>query len=311
MVHGASMAGFFAVAATFGNPFAAANLDAASPSPSDMAADALARIGLHQHKRGGPFFTTLGRPCDGDGASQCGVDAPFCDFPFLFQPAPYNKPQKVCMKAPNQAPCRQHSDCTTQYCNFSTHKCTASPNYVVNTHCKFDVDCTYAGRCGQQSDVSIDGHNLVGTCLIPGTLACTNSTGCSTGSCIGYKVTQTEPQPGYIYTNAEPGVCPADSFGQPCLPGVSVCGGSDLSQSCGPRTYTASTELADGSFAFSTLTYTLNYCQPDDWDIPCTSDGRCTSGRCIDTRLDGSRRCAFGAAEGARELPVRHASSSL
>ncbi|CAD6956852.1 unnamed protein product [Tilletia caries] len=49
-------------------------------------------------------------------AADCGSDAPMCEFPWVFEPSPYNQPQRVCMLAINYQGCNSDSQCTTHNC---------------------------------------------------------------------------------------------------------------------------------------------------------------------------------------------------
>ncbi|CAD6932378.1 unnamed protein product [Tilletia caries] len=108
---------------------------------------------------------TAGKACT--TSTDCGVDAPTCEFPFLFQPAPYNQPQRICMKSPVYNTCSADSECTTNNCasygrcSPDDGGCTANfcPQVPTNTmHCKYDIDCDGRGRCGTSRDVRTHVH---------------------------------------------------------------------------------------------------------------------------------------------------------
>ncbi|KAK0529242.1 hypothetical protein OC834_003748 [Tilletia horrida] len=204
--------------------------------------------------------------------SDCPYQTPLCEFPFLFEPAPYNSPQRVCMRAPYGNPCSIDAGCGSNFCLGST----CSVNYMDNVNsmsCLYDVDCGNRGRCGTAADVQADGTSLQGKCLITGGSPCSESAQCQSGTC-GF-------------------VCGGDPFGLPSS-NPYACG-YNLYQDQYP--YAASTELADGTFAISPKVYDLRICGYNDIGFTCLKDSECSSGNCLDMFGDGLR-CGFGQAVG-------------
>ncbi|KAK0529111.1 hypothetical protein OC842_004330 [Tilletia horrida] len=202
--------------------------------------------------------------------SDCPYQTPLCEFPFLFEPAPYNSPQRVCMRAPYGNPCSIDAGCGSNFCLGST----CSVNYMDNVNsmsCLYDVDCGNRGRCGTAADVQADGTSLQGKCLITGGSPCSESAQCQSGTC-GF-------------------VCGGDPFGLPSS-NPYACG-YNLYQDQYP--YAASTELADGTFAISPKVYDLRICGYNDIGFTCLKDSECSSGNCLDMFGDGLR-CGFGQA---------------
>ncbi|KAE8239700.1 hypothetical protein A4X06_0g8089 [Tilletia controversa] len=182
---------------------------------------------------------TAGKACT--TSTDCGVDAPTCEFPFLFQPAPYNQPQRICMLSPIYNTCSADSECTTNNCasygrcSPDDGGCTADycPQIPTNMiRCKYDTDCNDVGRCGTSRDVRTDGTSLQGRCLIAGNSPCTDNADCQNGNC-----------------RQNFGFCALDEiFGLPA-PSQYTCGGKLQQRSL---RYMAATELLDGTFAQST-----------------------------------------------------------
>ncbi|KAL9940538.1 hypothetical protein V8E36_000026 [Tilletia maclaganii] len=230
---------------------------------------------------GPPAPTTLGQACPSN--SDCGYDAPSCDFPFLFQPAPWNAVQKVCMLSPLNGVCRADDGCGTGYCqglqSEPSFTCQLSQRSPYKT-CKYDVDCD-EGRCGTASDFSIDGASFEGRCVLKDGSPCYTSEACSTGLC----------QDGPNSENGGPGVCPPDDEYKPCTDATSC----QSNMVCASRTTHDSVMVGTtDTFSFSQFSYEVKFCQMKQRGGSCMFDSQCgADGRCIG-EPDGSWRCAFG-----------------
>ncbi|KAE8265244.1 hypothetical protein A4X09_0g6712 [Tilletia walkeri] len=218
---------------------------------------------------------TAGNPCN--TASDCDSDAPMCDFPWRFGVSPYNQPQRVCMLATPYETCDTNAACTTNLCYTS-----AESPYCISggSRCKYDIDCFGQGRCGKASDVRGDGTSLQGQCLIMGGQPCSGE--------------NAECQSGFCNINS---YCAKDTtFGLPAVNDYSCSGNLRLSRGV----YLASTELADGTFAFASKTYFPSYCGWTDVNGDCTVGSDCYSGNCLDIYNEGAKRCASGASVGTK-----------
>ncbi|KAK0524038.1 hypothetical protein OC835_006054 [Tilletia horrida] len=219
--------------------------------------------------------------------SDCPYQTPLCEFPFLFEPAPYNSPQRVCMRAPYGNPCSIDAGCGSNFCLGST----CSVNYMDNVNSMSWVGAAPPPTYKRESSLPFsvwptllkvllltvivanrDGTSLQGKCLITGGSPCSESAQCQSGTC-GF-------------------VCGGDPFGLPSS-NPYACG-YNLYQDQYP--YAASTELADGTFAISPKVYDLRICGYNDIGFTCLKDSECSSGNCLDIRwhcLRAQRRMPY------------------
>ncbi|KAE8241983.1 hypothetical protein A4X06_0g7319 [Tilletia controversa] len=201
-------------------------------------------------------------------AADCGSDAPMCEFPWVFEPSPYNQPQRVCMLSINYQGCNSDSQCTTHNCITGADQPICFPD---------DGGCT-ANSCPQIPTTDMrcsNGVSLEGFCLIAGNNPCTESAECSSGTCQANNF------------------CAKDNvLGLPA-PNDYTCGSNFRPTSF---SYVASTELADGSFAISPIFYNYRYCGWNDQNAICSQNSECKSGLCLVSAYnDGEKRCGMGA----------------
>ncbi|CAD6918695.1 unnamed protein product [Tilletia laevis] len=201
-------------------------------------------------------------------AADCGSDAPMCEFPWVFEPSPYNQPQRVCMLAINYQGCNSDSQCTTHNCITGADQPICFPD---------DGGCT-ANSCPQIPTTDMrcsNGVSLEGFCLIAGNNPCTESAECSSGTCQANNF------------------CAKDNvLGLPA-PNDYTCGSNFRPTSF---SYVASTELADGSFTISPIFYNYRYCGWNDQNAICSQNSECKSGLCLVSPYnDGEKRCGMGA----------------
>ncbi|KAL9938196.1 hypothetical protein V8E36_002819 [Tilletia maclaganii] len=222
-------------------------------------------------------------------SADCGPDAPLCELPFLFDIAPYNQPQRVCMLSPAGNPCETGDQCTTGSCpSWNSGKCavdyyggctsdSCSGVPANQRRCRWPADCSGAGRCGTAQDVRADGSSLEGKCLTLGGDTCTDAAECQSRAC----------------TN---GRCEYGAVIGQLAPNQFVCGGS-LSQVT--RVITAASELSDGTFAISPMVYNIQICAPLERELnkgvgtECSNNWECATGRCAGTKGSSSPVCSL------------------
>ncbi|KAK0520187.1 hypothetical protein OC834_007128 [Tilletia horrida] len=105
---------------------------------------------------------TLQQTCT--SSSECPAETPLCDFPWTFQPAPYNNAQRVCIRSPAGNPCQLDGGCGTDFCDSGVCKIRALDD-INSMPCQYDVDCECHGRCGTGSDVrALDPFGVPAAC---------------------------------------------------------------------------------------------------------------------------------------------------
>ncbi|KAK0518456.1 hypothetical protein OC834_007725 [Tilletia horrida] len=205
--------------------------------------------------------------------SDCPAETPLCEFPWIFQLAPYNSGTRACIRAPAFNACSLNAACGTDFCDSGICN-IPSLDDINSMPCLYDVDCFGNGRCGTVNDVRADGTSLKGRCLISGGGSCSENADCQSGICSS-------------------GTCNPDPFGSPA-PGDLTC---DPKLTATVWLYAAATELTDGTFAISPEVYHLRYCGLGDVDKVCSQNSDCASGNCLQSS-GGVLRCAYGFATG-------------
>ncbi|KAK0549007.1 hypothetical protein OC844_006938 [Tilletia horrida] len=177
---------------------------------------------------------TLQQTCT--SSSECPAETPLCDFPWTFQPAPYNNAQRVCIRSPAGNPCQLDGGCGTDFCDSGVCKIRALDD-INSMPCQYDVDCECYGRCGTVNDVRADGTSLMGRCLRAALFRCSDNADCQSGIC-------------------SHGSCSLDPFGVPAAC-YAVCAANLMQLTW---LYKASAELADGTVVISPKVYYMRYC---------------------------------------------------
>ncbi|KAL9938197.1 hypothetical protein V8E36_002820 [Tilletia maclaganii] len=237
------------------------------------------------------LISKIGQSCTLD--SDCGNDAPICDFPWVEKVAPYNSPAKVCRPLTTYSACTDNIQCGTGFCDLDYSK-TCQLAFPSNK-CYLSQDCVGFGLCGTSANVLADGTNMNGVCLRPSGWSCEDPGQCQSGVCTGNK-------------------CGADSqWGLGT--GGDGCSGdySNLYQAL-----IGATELPDGSFAVSSQILDYNFCGPKDARKTCTKNAdcltnyQCHTGRCAFTKNAAlGSVCTYSPVGGGAVVPQNCASGVM
>ncbi|KAK0518420.1 hypothetical protein OC842_007800 [Tilletia horrida] len=208
--------------------------------------------------------------------SDCPAETPLCEFPWIFQLAPYNSGTRACIRAPAFNACSLNAACGTDFCDSGICN-IPSVDDINSMPCLYDVDCFGNGRCGTVNDVRADGTSLKGRCLISGGGSCSDNADCQSGICSS-------------------GTCNPDPFGSPA-PGDLTC---DPKLRATVWLYAAATELTDGTFAISPEVYHLRYCGLGDVDKVSRRMPVCPLRKRV-----GLERAGLSAAAGGRAVQIQ------